>query len=152
MRKRNCPCQGSHREDKIQGGWQQLGSLTHSSSPCQHQHPPPQCRQPGWTTPPHSALPLKGMRVAVFAQVMAVVYLLRHSFSGLVAGFLSQLFQCALTQPVPSTAKPVCLLVHGFPVTRLWLGWCLPWQSTVPSFPAQTTDVPSNVSSGTSSS
>lgn len=93
-------------------------------------------------TTPFPTASVKGMRVAVFAQVMAVVYLLRHSFSRLVAGFLSQLFQCALTQPVPGRTKPVCLLVHSFAVTQLLLGWCLPWQSMMPSFPAQTMGVP----------
>lgn len=48
---------------------------------------------------------VKGMRVAVFAQVRAVVYLLCHSLSRLVAGFLSQLFQCALTQPCAICAR-----------------------------------------------
>lgn len=112
----------------------------------------------GWldNTAPFPTVSVRGMRVAVFAQVMAVVHLLRHSFFRLVAGFLSQLSQCALTQPCASRVRHnrACLSL-GSQLScraRLLLGWCLPWQSRVPSPPAQTMDVFSNVSSGSSSS
>lgn len=107
------------------------------------------------STAPFPSACVKGMRVAVFAQVMAVVYLLCHSFFGLVADFLSQLSQCALTQPCAACVRhnQVCLPL-GSQLSchaQLLLGWCLPRQGMVPSFPAQTMDVPSNVSSGMSS-
>lgn len=68
----------------------------------------------------------------------------------LLLGWLLVSFLLAL--PLSGTTKPGCLLIHSFPVTQLLQDWCMPWQSMVPASPAQTMDVPSNVSSGTSSS
>ena len=110
--------------------------------------------------------------MAVFPRVTVFLYLLRGSLffagtgrSGLPVSFLSSLSLCALTQPraacvrhdraCPPLVSQLSCCREG---AQLLLGWCLPRQSTahcsvspalMPSFPAQTTAVPGNGSSGT---